>query len=75
MVASMMPGSAKMMLMSCSCSQTPNQPCRPNSSTKTMPEITGEIGERQVDERDEDALAAEFELGDGPGGREAEHAC
>ena len=33
MVASMMPGSAKMMLMSCSCSHTPNQPCSPNSST------------------------------------------
>ena len=43
MVASMMPGSAKMMLMSCCSSHTPNQPCRPNSSTNTMPEITGEI--------------------------------
>ena len=43
MVASMMPGSAKMMLMLCACSHTPNQPCSPNSSTKTMPEITGEI--------------------------------
>src|SRR5205814_920623 len=43
MVASMMPGSAKMMLRSCSRSHTPNQPCRPNSSTKIMPEITGEI--------------------------------
>ena len=33
MVARMMPGSAKMMLMSWSCSQAPNQPFRPNSST------------------------------------------
>src|SRR3569623_1774456 len=29
--------------------------------------------ERQIDEGDEQALAAEFELGDGPGRREAEH--
>ena len=42
MVASTMPGRAKMMLESCSCSHSPNQPCTPNSSTKIMPEITGE---------------------------------
>src|SRR3569833_1021678 len=41
-VARMIPGSAKMMLMSCCCSQTPNQPCRPNSSTYIMPEMTGD---------------------------------
>ena len=33
MVASTMPGTAKMILMSCSASQGPNQPCAPNTST------------------------------------------
>src|SRR3569623_938191 len=32
-VASTKPGTAKMSLMSCACSQGPSQPCRPNSST------------------------------------------
>ena len=41
-VASTMPGTAKMILMSCSCSQGPNHPCEPMSRTKIMPEITGE---------------------------------
>src|SRR5262245_22430349 len=41
-VASTMPGTAKMTLMSCSESQLPNSPCLPNSSTKISPEITGE---------------------------------
>ena len=37
-----MPGTAKMMWMSCASSHGPNQPCRPNSSTKISPAITGE---------------------------------
>eukprot|EP01022_Parablepharisma_sp_SALTPOND_P004178 TRINITY_DN1187_c2_g1_i1.p1 TRINITY_DN1187_c2_g1~~TRINITY_DN1187_c2_g1_i1.p1 ORF type:complete len:554 (-),score=206.99 TRINITY_DN1187_c2_g1_i1:2173-3834(-) len=41
-VASTMPGTAKRILMSCSRSQGPKQPCRPNSSTQIRPEITGE---------------------------------
>ena len=41
-VASTMPGTAKMIWMSCSCSHGPNQPCAPNSSTKTRPAMTGE---------------------------------
>ena len=41
-VASTMPGTAKMIWMSCSESHSPNQPCAPKSSTKIMPEITGE---------------------------------
>ena len=41
-VASTMPGTAKMILMSWSSSQGPNQPWAPKSSTKIMPEITGE---------------------------------
>ncbi|MNT37241.1 hypothetical protein D3C72_1733690 [compost metagenome] len=32
-VASTMPGTAKMILMSCSASHGPNQPCAPNTST------------------------------------------
>ncbi len=31
-----------MMWMSCAASHGPNTPCRPNSSTKTMPPITGD---------------------------------
>src|ERR1700730_9010445 len=42
MVASRMPGSAKMILMSCAASHAPNRPCSPNSSTKTRPAMTGE---------------------------------
>ena len=41
-VASTMPGTAKMILMSCAASQGPSSPCSPNSSTKTRPAITGE---------------------------------
>ena len=37
-----MPGTAKMIWMSCSSSQGPNQPCAPKSSTKIIPEITGD---------------------------------
>jgi hypothetical protein len=36
------------------------------------PETTGETEKRQVDEGDQDALAREVELGDGPGGRHPE---
>ena len=41
-VASTMPGTAKMILMSCSTSQPPSRPRAPNSSTKMRPEITGD---------------------------------
>ena len=41
-VARTMPGTAKMILMSCSNSHGPNQPCRPNSCTKISPETTGD---------------------------------
>ncbi len=43
MVASTMPGTAKMILMSCSASQGPNQPWAPNTSTYIRPATTGEI--------------------------------
>ena len=42
MVASTMPGTAKMILMSCAGSHGPNQPCAPNSSTKIRPATTGD---------------------------------
>ncbi len=38
----MIPGTAKMMGMSCSISHGPNQPCAPKTRTKTSPEMTGE---------------------------------
>ena len=41
-VARTMPGSAKMILMSCSNSHGPNQPWRPKSCTKISPATTGE---------------------------------
>src|SRR5450432_2660918 len=41
-VAMTMPGTAKMILMSCSDSHGPNQPWAPNNKTKIKPEITGE---------------------------------
>src|SRR5436190_5237537 len=42
MVARMMPGSAYTMLISFSCSQAPNQPFVPNSSTLMSPDTTGD---------------------------------
>ena len=72
MVASMMPGSANTIEMSCSCSHRPNQPCSPNSSTNNMPEITGEIASGRSMRVMSDALAVELELGDRPGRRESE---
>ncbi|MPN41779.1 hypothetical protein SDC9_189334 [bioreactor metagenome] len=41
-VASTIPGTAKMILMSWSDSQLPNQPWAPKTSTKTRPAMTGE---------------------------------
>ncbi len=42
MVASTIPGTAKITLRSCSASHGPSSPVRPKSSTKTSPETTGE---------------------------------
>ena len=36
-----MPGTANITWISCACIHGPKQPCAPNSSTKTRPEITG----------------------------------
>src|SRR4051794_40251884 len=40
-VASAMPGTANSSWMSCACKKEPKNPCAPNSSTKTRPDITG----------------------------------
>src|ERR1700709_2914117 len=40
-VASAMPGTANSTWMLCACIRGPKNPCAPNSSTKTRPEITG----------------------------------
>src|SRR3954454_23260361 len=40
-VASAIPGTANSTWMSCACSKLPKNPCAPNSSTKTRPDITG----------------------------------
>src|SRR4029077_2591449 len=42
MVPSTIPGTAKIILISCAESQGPSQPCKPNNKTKIRPEITGE---------------------------------
>ena len=42
-VASTMPGTAKMILMSCAASQGPSQPLAPNTSTYIRPATTGEM--------------------------------
>ena len=41
-VASTIPGNAKMISTSCACSQGPSTPPAPNNRTNTSPEITGE---------------------------------
>ena len=71
-VASTMPGTAKMILMSCSTSQAPNQPWAPKSSTKIMPEITGETANGRSIRVISRFLPRELELGDAPGGGHAE---
>ena len=45
----------------------PNQPCAPNSSTKTRPETTGETEKGRSISVISSRLAAEIELGDRPG--------
>src|ERR1022692_2437389 len=41
-VASTMPGTAKIILMSCASSHFPKKPCSPNSRTNNKPATTGE---------------------------------
>ncbi len=56
-----------MISMSRSWSHSPNQPCAPNSSTKTRPETTGETEKGSSIKVTSSGLAAKIILGDRPG--------
>ena len=62
------PGTAKMIWMSCSASHGPKQPCRPNSSTNTSPEMTGETANGRSISVISSCLPRKVELGDRPAG-------
>ena len=72
-VASTMPGTAKMILMSCAVSHGPNQPLRAEQQHEHQAGDDRRHRERQVDQRDQQALAAKLELGDRPRRGDAEH--
>ncbi len=68
----MIPGVAKMILISCSLSQSPNQPRLPNSSTSIRPAITGDTENGRFDDGDQQLTTGEAEAGNGPGRRDPE---
>ena len=72
MVASTMPGTAKMILMSCAAEPRAEPALRAEQQHVDQAGDHRRDRERQVDQRDQQALAAELELGDRPGGRDAE---
>ena len=72
MVASTMPGTAKMILISCAASQGPSAPCKPKSSTIDQSRDHRGHGEGKIDQGDQDLLAPKLEFGNGPCGRNAE---
>ncbi len=61
-----------MMLMSWSCSQAPNQPSQPEQQHVDQSRDHRRDGQGQIDEGDQEAFAAEFKLGNGPGGGQPE---
>ena len=67
-----MPGTAKMIWTSWAASHGPNQPCAPNSSTKTRPEITGDTENGRSIRVTSKFLPRKLEFGDRPGRREPE---
>ena len=71
-VASMMPGTAKTIGTPCATSQAPTSALRAEEQHEAEARDHRRHRERQVDEGDEERLAAEVELGDRPGGGEAE---
>ena len=71
-VASTMPGTAKMILMSCAASHGAEPALRAEQQHEDQARDHRRDRERQVDQRDQQALAAEVELGDRPGRRDAE---
>ena len=72
-VASTMPGTAKTILMSCSASHGPRNPCRPNSRTNTMPEITGDTANGRSISVVSSCLPRKVELARSPSRADAEH--
>ena len=73
MVASTMPGTAKMIWMSWAISHGPEQALHAEEQHEDQARDDRRNGERQVDQRDQQALAHEIELGDRPGRGDAEH--
>ena len=71
-VASTMPGTAKMILRSWSASQGPTQPWASEEQHEDQAGDDRRDGERQVDQRDQEVLSPELELGDAPRGGHAE---
>ena len=71
MVARTIPGTAKMILRPWASSQGPKKPCSPKSTTNISPATTGET-ENGRSMKVISGFAAEIELGDGPGRRQAE---
>ena len=72
MVASTMPGTAKMILMSCSCSHGAEPALRAEEQHVDQAGDDGRNREGQVDERDQQALAAEIRTSRCPGRGDAE---
>ena len=73
MVASAMPGTANSTWMLCACSHGPEQPCAPNSSTNTRPEITGLTENGRSISVIRKVLPRKSNFGDRPGRDHAEH--
>ena len=61
-VASTMPGTAKMILMSCAASHGPNQPCSAEQQHEDQAGDHRRDGERQVDQRDQQRLPGNSNL-------------
>ena len=73
MVASTMPGTAKMICTSWRGEPRAEPSLRAKEQDVDQPRHHRRDREGQIDQRDQQALAAEVELGDGPRGRHAEH--
>jgi hypothetical protein len=67
-----MPGTAKMILMSLSDQPAAEPALRAEDQHEDQTGDDRRNRERQVDQRDQELLAAELELGDRPGGRHTE---
>jgi hypothetical protein len=72
-VASTIPGTAKTIWMSWAASHGPSSPLGPEQQDVDQTCDHRRDRERQIDQRDQQALAPELELGDDPRGGDAEH--